>query len=74
MAIYAHAVLDEQRNALHQLGGRLAGAATGRLKSDVDVNPGEGTTQRNGGPFPLVTSVGRGGVEPPTFRFSGQTA
>ena len=29
MTIYAHAVLDEQRKALHQLGDRLAGAGIG---------------------------------------------
>lgn len=61
MTIYAHAALDEKRAALGRLG--MCSAEAVAVKK-----PG---TENGSGLFGWSDVVGRGGVEPPTFRFSG---
>ena len=71
MTIYAHTSLDEKRRALGKLGEawpsqKLAVAVTVAVKRPGRRDPP--------GRFACSHEVVRGGVEPPTFRFSGASA
>jgi hypothetical protein len=64
MTIYARTAHDEKRKALKKFGRRT------RLTLSSKKTPGLMAP----GPFGCSDAVGKGGVEPPTFRFSEVTS
>ncbi|TCM48943.1 phage integrase family protein [Kribbella sp. VKM Ac-2568] len=66
MTIYAHASLEDQRRALDKLAVLLAGWGRSWTCCWTSGRIGGSQTEK-----PQVRRVVRGGLEPPTFRFSG---
>ena len=71
MTIYAHTALDEKRQALAKLGRRADLAKASKLAVAVTVAVKRPGRRNPPGRFGWSDCVVRGGVEPPTFRFSG---
>ena len=68
MTIYVHSAQDEERTAL----GRLGGASHEPVAVKMVVKThGQMKPQTRHVAWPAVSVVARGGVEPPTFHFSG---